>query len=126
MSRLGIAGEFRYYRLGMDATTLQNYRDQLLELQSTLLAEIDQSRDETSPVELDGSMGRISRGDAMQVQQMALEMKRRREERLTRIHTALQRIEAGTYGRCGRCRNPISADRLDAFPDVVLCVRCAS
>lgn len=96
-----------------------------MELQSELRAELDQSSDESAPVAVDGRMGRVSRGDAMQVQQMALEMKRRREERLQRIQTALQRIEQGTYGLCGRCRNPIATARLDAFPDAVLCVSCA-
>ena len=97
----------------------------LLELTSTLRSELDQSCGEVSPVAVDGKMGRISRNDAMQVQQMALEMKRRREERLLRAQVALQRIEDGTYGLCGRCQNAIGVDRLDAFPDVVLCVRCA-
>jgi DnaK suppressor protein len=110
----------------MDPSTLQHYMTLLAELKATLEAELEQSRDDTAPVEVDGRMGRISRGDAMQVQQMALDMKRRREERLLRVQTALQRVEAGTYGLCGRCRKPIGPDRLDAFPDVVLCVRCAS
>jgi len=110
----------------MDGTTLQKYETMLLELQAELRAELDETRAESKPVALDGSMGRISRGDAMQTQQMALEMKRRREERLQRIQVALQRISKGTYGNCGRCRKLISAERLDAFPDSVLCVRCAS
>ena len=98
----------------------------LIELQGTLRAELEQSSDESAPVAVDGRMGRVSRGDAMQVQQMALEMKRRRKERLQRIQTALQHIEQGTYGLCGRCQDPIAAARLEAFPDSVVCVRCAS
>ncbi len=110
----------------MDTTSLQKYEAMLKDLKATLQSEIEQSRAAAAPVTLDGTMGRISRGDAMQVQQMALEMQRRREERLLRTGTALQRIEGGTYGRCGRCQNAISSGRLDAFPDVVLCVNCAS
>ena len=110
----------------MDADAIHRYEALLHDLQSTLRSEIENSSDATAPVELDGTMGRISRGDAMQVQQMALEMKRRRQERLERVRTALQRIDEGTYGLCGRCERPISSARLDAFPDVVMCVRCAS
>jgi DnaK suppressor protein len=110
----------------MDATTLQKYETMLLELQAELRTELDGTIADSKPVALDGSMGRISRGDAMQTQQLALEMKRRREERLQRIQASLQRISQGTYGRCGRCRKPISTERLDTFPDAVLCVRCAS
>jgi DnaK suppressor protein len=110
----------------MDAATLQTYRTMLMELRATLEAELEQSRATAAPVALDGSMGRISRGDAMQAQQVALEVRRRRDQRLVRTQSALQRVEKGSYGRCGRCRGAIGGERLDAFPDVVLCVRCAS
>ena len=73
-----------------------------------------------APVKLDTSLGRLFRNDAMQSQQLALEMKRRREQLLARIQTVLDRIEQGTYGLCGRCRQPIASERLEAQPDVVL------
>jgi len=37
---------------------------------------------------------------------------------------ALSRIDAGTYGVCGSCGQPIGKARLMAFPRAVLCVRC--
>lgn len=109
----------------MDTPTLKKYEAMLIDLRSTLQTELEESLAESAPVMLDGTMGRISRGDAMQVQQMALEVRRRREQRLLRIQTAFQRIEIGTYGRCGRCQTTINSDRLAAFPDVILCVHCA-
>ena len=108
----------------MDEQTLAQYRVRLLDVQRELRAELDQST-EVDRVELDGSIGRISRMDALQSQQMALELKRRREERLVRIGTALDRIRQGTYGLCVRCKAPIDPARLDAFPEVLLCVACA-
>jgi RNA polymerase-binding transcription factor DksA len=57
---------------------------------------------------------------------MALEAKRQRELRLQRIQSAFQRIEQGTFGKCPRCANRISEARLEAFPDAVMCVSCAS
>ena len=110
----------------MDETTLQQRKTVLQELQLELKTEVEHSRAESAPVAVDGRMGRISRGDAMQAQQVALEVRRRREQRLLRIQTALKRIDEGTYGQCGRCRNPVSSARLEAFPDSVLCMRCAS
>jgi DnaK suppressor protein len=95
-------------------------------LQQELQAETEQAALETSTVEVNGAMGRVSRGDALQVQQMALEMKRRREERLLRVQSALRRLRQGTYGVCVRCKAPIDEARLEAFPDAVCCVRCAS
>jgi DnaK suppressor protein len=37
---------------------------------------------------------------------------------------ALARIEAGTYGSCESCGEPIGKARLQAFPRAALCVTC--
>jgi len=108
----------------MHAAELHHYEVRLNELRASLQKELKQAREESAPVQLDTSIGRLARGGAMQAQQMAMEMKRRREERLLRIQSALKRIQRGTYGTCGRCGQPIAEARLTAFPDAVLCVRC--
>ena len=110
----------------MNVAELQRYEARLKELRATLQAEMEHAGGESAPVQLDSSIGRLARGGAMQVQQMAMEMKRRREERLLRIQSALQRIQRGTYGTCGRCRQPMDEARLAAFPDAVLCVKCTT
>jgi RNA polymerase-binding transcription factor len=46
-------------------------------------------------------------------------------EQLTAIDAALARLEAGRYGRCERCGQPIGDDRLAARPAALTCVRCA-
>ncbi len=38
---------------------------------------------------------------------------------------ALDRFEHGDYGRCERCGEPISPERLEAIPDASRCVKCA-
>ena len=40
------------------------------------------------------------------------------------IDDALARIDAGTYGTCIRCGQPIPDERLAAVPYAVLCVSC--
>jgi DnaK suppressor protein len=42
------------------------------------------------------------------------------------IDTALGRLEAGRYGVCDRCGQPIGEDRLAARPAALTCVRCAA
>jgi DnaK suppressor protein len=39
---------------------------------------------------------------------------------------ALQRLDAGRYGRCERCEGPIAAERLLAGPTARTCIHCAS
>jgi RNA polymerase-binding protein DksA len=43
---------------------------------------------------------------------------------LGEIDGALERIEAGTYGICARCGNPIGEERLGALPWATLCIDC--
>ncbi|MGA2829903.1 MAG: TraR/DksA C4-type zinc finger protein [Streptosporangiaceae bacterium] len=43
---------------------------------------------------------------------------------LEQTERALARIDAGTYGACESCGQPIGKARLMAFPRAVLCVTC--
>ena len=43
---------------------------------------------------------------------------------LVQVERALGRLDAGTYGRCEECGNPIPKARLQAFPRATLCVTC--
>ena len=45
-------------------------------------------------------------------------------ELLAQTEHALARIDAGTYGTCESCGEPIGKERLQAFPRAVLCVSC--
>lgn len=43
---------------------------------------------------------------------------------LEMIQTALERMEAGTYGQCEACDKPIPMARLNALPYATLCIEC--
>ena len=40
------------------------------------------------------------------------------------IDAALGRIDAGSYGKCERCAEPISDERLEALPYATKCIEC--
>ena len=46
--------------------------------------------------------------------------------RLAEVDAALERLSAGTYGRCDRCGQPIPDARLEARPTARTCVACAA
>jgi DnaK suppressor protein len=48
------------------------------------------------------------------------------ERGLERVERALAKLDAGTYGRCDVCGDQIAPRRLEAMPDAVTCVACAS
>ena len=106
----------------MDADRLDCFRSSLELLAEEIRSAMESSKEDSGVVELDTSIGRLSRMDAMQNQQMALELRRRQEQQLQRIANALKRMDKGTYGLCGKCKQPIAEERLEVSPDVVMCV----
>ena len=97
----------------------------LAELQS-LESEDAAGGDDRATVALDQqSVGRLSRMDAMQRQAMAQATDRRRGARRRRIAAALERIDAGGFGWCAECGEPIAPRRLQLDPTVPNCIGCA-
>jgi RNA polymerase-binding transcription factor len=46
--------------------------------------------------------------------------------RLEDVDAAVVRLNAGTYGICERCEQPIAPERLEARPAARTCISCAS
>ena len=102
-------------------------RERLLELRQELESVAATSKESSQVVELDqAKVGRLSRMDAMQAQQMAQASGRRRELMLRQISAALQRSENNDYGYCQSCEEPIPQKRLEFDPTALLCIHCAS
>ena len=110
----------------MDQKRLSDFKQRLLQMQEDIRAIEATSKEATKIVELDQTrVGRLSRMDAMQGQQMAKESERRRQHQLTMINAALKRIEMDDYGYCVRCDEEIDIRRLDLDPALPCCINCA-
>ena len=48
------------------------------------------------------------------------------QETLQDIDDALSKLDAGSYGKCENCGEPIAEARLDAMPMARFCIKCAS
>lgn len=103
----------------------ETFRPLLEERIEEAKTEIAQSSEDTKPISPDVSIGRLSRLDSMQMQQMALEARRRQQMLLVRLEEALLRLNQGTFGRCLQCGKDIAEERLQYQPDAVLCIHCA-
>ncbi|MDT8429765.1 MAG: TraR/DksA family transcriptional regulator [Pseudomonadales bacterium] len=102
------------------------FKSRLLEMRSELEALDSIAKSSTATVVLDqSSIGRLSRMDAMQGQQMALEAERRRKQQLVQIVAALRRIESGDFGECISCGEQIALGRLNVNPLAVRCIACS-
>ena len=105
---------------------LKKFKNRLKEARDELLVLETLTKDGRKPVELDQTQqGRLSRMDAIQLQEMALEQNRRREFEIKRIDAALKRIEDGEFGFCNNCGENIPLKRLEVSPSTPLCVDCA-
>lgn len=106
---------------------VENAQRRLLERRSELeeLSRISQAA--RAAVELDQTkVGRISRIDAMQQQEMAKATEVQRAAEMKRISAALERVAVGEYGYCIDCGEEIAERRLDIDPANAVCIDCAA
>ena len=102
-------------------------RDLLEERKQQLESQLTDGDTATKPVTLDQqSVGRVSRIDAIQQQQMAIANQQQSSQLLQRVELALRRIDTGEYGYCQRCDDAIAFARLQAQPWTSLCLECQS
>lgn len=108
--------------LGVDLSSirrrLRERRDRFVELRRQQRGERDQLLD-SDPLDTGDHAQRDEGVDLLD----HLDAGEQRE--VQAMDAALARIEAGTYGVCARCGDPISPRRLEAIPETTLCVTCA-
>jgi DnaK suppressor protein len=108
---------------------------QIDEVRSQLATEADELRAEIARAETDiadrlGDSVSDAGDDQADVGAKAFEREHelaltyKSKELLGQTEQALARIDAGTYGRCESCGEPIGKARLQAYPRATLCVRC--
>lgn len=104
----------------------EHFRRRLLQIRADLEASREAGDQAAATVELDQQrQGRLSRMDALGAQAVSAAAQRRRAEMLARARKALERIDAGDYGHCAVCDEPIDPRRLEFDPTVEQCIRCA-
>ncbi len=109
----------------MDPLRIQHFQRKLEELEAELETAIETNTEDSEPVSLEQSIGRIARMEAIYAQQTAMELKQRQKDRLKAVEQALKRIRQGRFGICVRCKKPIAEERLEIQPEAVVCIGCA-
>ena len=101
-------------------------RDAYTRSANSLRAEAEELAQDREPgdVQFDEESGE---GDSMNVErERDLALSAQALASVEEIDRALAKIEAGTYGVCEKCGEPIPRERLKALPHASLCVRCKS
>lgn len=109
----------------MNEQDLSIYKQKLESMLLEIGEYLSKTEESAAAVEPDKGLGRLSRMEAMQDQQMVLELRRRKKRQLLEVKNAISRIEQNLFGKCVFCGKKISSDRLDVFPEVQTCVNCA-
>jgi len=111
----------------MNDAELDKFRQLLQQQRNNLKDSLQLAQNSIQTVELDqSSIGRVSRGDALQAQSMAQETTRLKQQQLRDISMSLSLIESGDYGYCNMCDLEIDQRRLEIHPTSSRCVPCAS
>ena len=105
---------------------LAMYRKQLEESLVEIEQYLQKTEESAEAVSPDKGLGRLSRMEAMQDQQLILEARRRKKMQKIAVQAALQRIENGQFGTCIFCGNAIALDRLEVAPESSTCVNCSA
>lgn len=56
--------------------------------------------------------------------EFSLELAEGERQRLFDLDDAIKRVDAGTYGKCDKCSDPITKQRLKVMPQAQFCLKC--
>ena len=99
---------------------------QLQALRGELEGRIQGLEEAIKPVDLDTPIGRLSRMDAMQEQQLQKATCQQHTLRLQQVNQALRAAENDVYGYCRKCEEPVGYARLRVRPEASFCMGCQS
>jgi len=102
---------------------LETERARVLEARQHLID--DTSRSMEDAVDEDGNDSHMADSASETLDRgIELSLEDNADHLIAAIDAALGRIEAGTYGQCERCGQPIAEERLEALPWATKCIEC--
>jgi len=93
-----------------------------IEAQKTLIASLAET---SKPVAPDNAIGRLSRMEALNDRAVSEASLNAARHKLSRLETALGKVDQSDFGICVGCDAPIPPGRIVLMPEATLCVPCA-
>ena len=100
----------------------EKIKEELLLMQQ----EIDDLKEKTKPIAPDCSLGRLTRQEMIQEQQVNEHTLHEAEIRVNKLKYASQKVEKDGYGICAECEEDILFERMMLLPESTHCVQCKS
>jgi len=109
---------------GLKKKDLKRFREILLAKKAEILKNAKRTLSEDMTLDSDDLPDEMDLASSEYLQSFTFRLRGREKTFLKKIDHALSKIEAGTFGICEDCEEPISAKRLEARPETTLCIRC--
>ncbi len=100
-------------------------KSHLKQRSAELSAQSESQKAASRPVAPDNAIGRLTRMDAIQSQEIDKNSYRQTQIQLVGLARALSHIDDPDFGLCSECGRPIAFGRLKAMPGSTCCVDCA-
>lgn len=108
----------------MDSKSIQKFRSMLVAERERITANSKDTIQHELNVNLDDLPDEVDLAATEVTQALVFELRNRERQILSKINTALGKIDQGTFGECESCGDDIQQKRLEARPFSVLCVNC--
>ena len=109
---------------GIDKKTIARLKKTLLKEREEIVGEVRQIFESSKEMGQDGIQDIGDEAANIYNKQILLSLTESERLRLQEMDEALDRIEAGTYGICEECGEPIGLKRLEVRPVAKYCVPC--
>ncbi len=108
----------------MNKRDLKRFKEMLLERRNVLTQNKESINEQSVVFSTDDLPDEVDLASSETEQAINLKLRDRERFLIRKIDKALQKIEAGEYGLCESCGDPIGIKRLEARPVTDLCIQC--
>ena len=108
----------------MNKAQLKKFKVQLEEKREEIIKKAKQTLNEDMLLDTADLPDEMDLASSEYLQSFTFRLRGREKTFLQKIDHALEKIEAGTFGLCEQCGEPISMKRLEARLETTLCIRC--
>ena len=108
----------------MDKRKAKTYRDKLMDRRVGLVGQVQAAEAYSRERDAEATQDPADMAANAYTKELLMSMSTNDRQLLESIDQALDRIEAGKYGKCNHCGQPIQEKRLEAVPWARHCVTC--
>ena len=108
----------------MNKKNLEKFKKLLTEERDGLIRKANDTLHRDAALDPNEMPDEIDQASAEYNQSFIFRIRDREKYYLSKVQKALAKIEAGTFGICEACEEPIALKRMEARPVTTLCIRC--